>query len=189
MVTLMGDRVSKDAVVIVYGMDNATFYEENEEGDRAFPKPDKEGHYHVAGRVEVASPRQVKGMMRNCAPIYDKIKINKKVILSPPVRYFKDTCCNNREHCTNVGQAGYRRNMIAELEEIKDAIGEKCREDGASLYKVADTLDQVGVKAAMEEVELEKLLGRDPVHMTREGYLALALGTLKIIESRRTLFV
>jgi hypothetical protein len=83
MVTLMADSVSKGAVVIVYGMVNAIFNEENEEGDRAFRKADKEGHYHVAGWVEVASPRQVKGLMRNCAPIYDKIKNNKKVILSP----------------------------------------------------------------------------------------------------------
>jgi hypothetical protein len=75
------------------------------------------------------------------------------------------------------------------LEEIKDAIGEQCREDGMSLYKVAGMLDLVGVKAAMEEVELEKLLGRDPVHMTGEGYLALTVGTLKMVESRRTLFV
>ncbi len=56
----MGVRVSKDGEVIVQGMDNATFYEENEEGNRAFPKADKEGHYyHVVGRVEVTSLRQV----------------------------------------------------------------------------------------------------------------------------------
>jgi hypothetical protein len=60
MVALMGVRVSKDGEVIVQGMDNATFYEENEEGNRAFPKADKEGHYyHVVGRVEVTSLRQV----------------------------------------------------------------------------------------------------------------------------------
>jgi hypothetical protein len=47
----------------------------------------------------------------------------------------------------------------------------------------------LGVKAAMEEDELEKLLGKDPVHMTGDGFLALAVGTLKMIESRRTLFL
>ncbi len=82
-------------------MENATYYEENEEGDRAFPKADKEGHYHVVGRMEVASPRQVKGLVRNCTPIFEKMKHNKKVILSPSVRYFRITCCDNREHCIN----------------------------------------------------------------------------------------
>jgi hypothetical protein len=41
----------------------------------------------------------------------------------------------------------------------------------------------------MEEEELEKLVGKDPVHMAGEGYLALAVNTLKLVESRRTLFV
>jgi hypothetical protein len=57
-----------------------------------------------------------------------------------------------------------------------------------SLYKVASTMDLVGIKVAMEE-ELEKLLGKDPVHMAGEGYLALAASTMKMVESRRTLFV
>jgi hypothetical protein len=79
--------------------------------------------------------------------------------------------------------------MVAELEEIREAIGEQCREDGMTLYKVASTLDLVGIKVAMEEEELEKLVGKDPVHMAGEGYLALAVNTLKLVESRRTLFV
>jgi hypothetical protein len=79
--------------------------------------------------------------------------------------------------------------MVAELEEIKDAIWEQCREDGMTLYTVGSTLDMAGVKVAMEEDELEKLLGKDPVHMMGDGFLALAIGTLKMIENRRTLFV
>jgi hypothetical protein len=70
---------------------NGTYYEENEEGDRSFPKPDKEGHYHVVGRVEISSPRQVKGLLRNCGPIFEKLRGNNKVILSPSVRYYRET--------------------------------------------------------------------------------------------------
>ncbi len=43
-----------------------------------------------------------------------------------------------------------------ELEDIREAMGEQCREDGLTLYKVASTVDLVGIKAAMEEDELEK---------------------------------
>jgi hypothetical protein len=46
-----------------------------------------------------------------------------------------------------------------------------------SMYKAASPVDRVGIKAAMEEVELEKLLGKDPVHM--KG--ALAASTLKMV--------
>ncbi len=103
---LMGDKVSKDAVVILFGLDNCTFYEENEEGDRSFPRADKEGHYLVIRRVEVARPRQIKGLMKNCAPIFEKLRRNKKVIFSPTVRCFRETCCDKADHCTNVGQTG-----------------------------------------------------------------------------------
>jgi hypothetical protein len=155
---------------------------------RSFPKLDKEGHYHVVCRVEIASPRQVKRLLPNCGPIFERRRGNKKVILSKSVRYYRETCCENREHCTNVGQIGYRRSMISELQNIKEAMGKQCREDGLSLYKVASTLDLVGIKVPMEEEELEKLLGKDAVHITGEGYLALAASTMKMVESRRTLF-
>jgi hypothetical protein len=75
------------------------------------------------------------------------------------------------------------------MEEIRDAISEQCREDGMTLYKAASTLDLVGIKVAMEEEELEKLVGKDPVYMAGEGYLALGVNIHKLVESRRTLFV
>ncbi len=100
---------------------------------------------HVVGRVELASPRQVKGLLRNCGPILEKLRGNKKVILSLTVRYFRETCCDVREHCINVGQPGYRRSMLAELEDIREAMVEQCREDGLTLYKVASTVDLVGI--------------------------------------------
>ncbi len=46
-----GCRESKSVCLpsVLYGMDNATFYAEDEDGDRALPKPDKENKYHVVG--------------------------------------------------------------------------------------------------------------------------------------------
>jgi hypothetical protein len=58
--------------------------------------------------------------------------------------------------------------------EIKDAISEQCREDCHVLYKVASPSELLGLKVSMEEDEVEKLLGKDPVHMTKEGYWNLA---------------
>ncbi len=48
MLEMMGKASLEDRVVILYGMDNGVFYAEDEDGDRALPKPDcTEGVYHV----------------------------------------------------------------------------------------------------------------------------------------------
>ncbi len=36
---------------------------------------------------------------------------------------------------------------------------------------------------------MEKLLGKDPVHMTKEGYWTMAENLVRMVESRRTLFI
>jgi hypothetical protein len=189
MLEQMGDKISKHAVVVFYGLDNAVFYEENEDGDRMLPKADSDGTYHVKGRVEVASAKQVKNLMHNCGALMKKVKENKKMVLAPGVRYYRCSCCDNLEHCINLGRGGYRRGMLNDLLEIKEAIGNQCREDGHTLYKVASPGELIGLKASMEEEEVEKLLGKDPVHMTKEGYWTLAENLVKMVESRRTLFM
>ena len=72
MLELMGKKVSKQAVVQFYGLDNGVFYEENEDGDRALSEADSDGSYHVRDRLEVASPEQVKNLDHNCRPILEK---------------------------------------------------------------------------------------------------------------------
>jgi len=68
---------------------------------------------HVEGRLEVASPKQAKGLLQNCKPILDLLRGNRKVIMSPLTRYFRAKCCDDEQHCTNIGQAGYRSGMLA----------------------------------------------------------------------------
>jgi hypothetical protein len=43
MLELIGKADLTDRIVILYGMDNGTFYAEDEDGDRALPKPGKMG--------------------------------------------------------------------------------------------------------------------------------------------------
>ncbi len=116
MLELMGAKVSKQAVVVFYGLDNEVFYEENEDGDRALPKADSDGTYHVRGRVEVASPKQVKNLVHNCGPILEKGRENKTVILSPGVRYFRCSCCEERSTVSTWAEAdtggGCKSNQI-----------------------------------------------------------------------------
>jgi hypothetical protein len=185
----MEGKVSNQAILIMMGMDNGLFYEEGEDGSRSLPRKDNEGVYHVEGRLEVGTAKQAKGLLRNCMPILERYTENKKVFLSPTVRFYRTRCCMKEDHCTNMDTAGYRRGMLADLSVIRDAMLEVCREEGVQLYKVLGTCELLGLKAAMEEDEVERLLGSHPIHMTEEGYVTLAEQMTKLISSPAQLFV
>jgi hypothetical protein len=57
------------------------------------------------------------------------------------------------------------------------------------LYKVLGTCELLGLKGAMEEDEVERLLGSHPVHMTEDGYVVLAEQLVKTITNPSQLFV
>jgi hypothetical protein len=78
--------------------------------------------------------------MDNCVPIWEVVGDRKKAILSPLVRYFRTfrcTCCEAREHCVNVGMAGYRRGLLADLSDVKDSILEGCERAGVKNFQGA----------------------------------------------------
>jgi hypothetical protein len=185
----MEGKVGKHAVLIMMGMDNGLFYEESEDGSRTLPKRDNEGVWHVEGRLEVGTAKQAKGLLRNCMPIIERYAGLKKVFLSPTVRFYRTRCCTKEEHCTNMDTAGYRRGMLSDLAVIKEAMLEFCREEGIQLYKVLGSCELLGLKAAMEEDEVERLLGSHPVHMTDEGYVTMAEQLIKLISNPTQLFV
>jgi hypothetical protein len=61
-------QVGKEAIVVFLGLDNGIFYEANEDGERSLPSKDKEGKYHVVGKLEVVGGRQAGNFMDNCVP-------------------------------------------------------------------------------------------------------------------------
>jgi hypothetical protein len=79
--------------------------------------------------------------------------------------------------------------MLADLNEVKDAMMELCREEGMQMYKVMSTCELLGLRAAMEEDEVERILGLDPVHMTEDGFVTLAENMVRTLDNPATLFV
>ncbi len=60
--------------------------------------------------------------MDNCEPILDRVKDNKKMIVSAGVRYFRESCCVVESHCVNMGEGGYRRGMLEDLARLREAV-------------------------------------------------------------------
>ncbi len=111
------------------------------------------------------------------------------MLLSPTVRWYRRKCSDSEEHCTNFCSSGYRKGMLADLKELKDAMMELCREEGMQMYKVMSTCELLGLRAAMEEDEVERILGSDPVHMTEDGFVTLAENMVRTLDNPATLFV
>ncbi len=85
---MMKDADLEGRVVILYGLDNGVFYSEDEDADRALQKADEGGTYHIVGKTELATQKQVRGLVANCEPILDRVKDNKKMLVSAGVRYY-----------------------------------------------------------------------------------------------------
>jgi hypothetical protein len=182
-------QVGKDAIVVFLGLDNGIFYEADEDGERSLPSKDKEGKYHVVGKLEVAGGRQAGNLMDNCVPIWEVVGDRKKAVLSPLVRYFRCTCCEAREHCVNMGMAGYRRGLLADLSDVKDAMLEGCQRAGARNFKVVNPNDLLGLSGSMEEDEVARIMGDDPVHLSEGGYVFLAEKLTAILEDESTAYL
>jgi hypothetical protein len=70
-------------------MDNGVFYEEDDDGDRSLPKADEKGKYHIAGKLELATQKQAKGLFCNCLVILDRVKGCRKLLTAPEGEVFQ----------------------------------------------------------------------------------------------------
>jgi hypothetical protein len=189
MVEKLGGEVSKEEVIVLFGLDNGTFYEEDEEdGTRRLPRRDEKGQYHVVGKLVVAAPRQVVGQLKGCREVTDLVSENRKVLFGPGPRYLRTKCCGGQGHCTNFCDAGYRKEMLCDLQDAKEAIVDMCRETGMRSFKVTNPVELMGIRFTTEEGELERLLGDDPVHYAGEGYATMARNLIEMVEGPRSVF-
>jgi hypothetical protein len=90
MVEKLGWEVSKEEVIVLFGLDNGTFSKEDEEdGTRRLPRRDEKGQYHVVGKMVVAAPRQVVGQLKSYREVTDLVNENRKVLVGPGPRYLR----------------------------------------------------------------------------------------------------
>ncbi len=96
------------------------YYKEDEEGTRRLPRKDEEGTYHIEGKLVMAAPRQVVGLVKNCREVLEEVPDNMKVLVGPGPRYLQARCCDKPGRCTNFGEAGYRKDLLSDMQEAKE---------------------------------------------------------------------
>ncbi len=182
------EKVDKAAVVVLMGVDNMAYYEEDEEGTRRLPRKDEDNTYHIEGKLVMAAPRQVVGLVKNCRGVLEEVPENRKVLFGPGPRYLRAKCCDVPGHCTNFGDSGYRKDLLRDMSEAKEAIVEGCRDMGLRCYKVTNPADLMGLRSYMEEGDMARLLGDDPVHYSAEGYAVMGRSLIDMVEGPRSVF-
>jgi hypothetical protein len=170
--------------VVLLPLDNHTFYSVDEDGISSFPSKLDGKKHHISGRMEVASVATSKSTMRNCGPIMNLIESNRKVLLSPIVKYYNVSCCSNEDHCSNVGAAGYRQGLLEDLGKVEEVMRGVCVEERTRNYKVANPNELLKLSAQLEEREVEKVVGRDGHHLSKTGYELLAEGVIHMVENK-----
>jgi hypothetical protein len=188
MVVAVREKVERDDVVVLMGLDNGTYYEEDEEGTRRLLRKDEENVYHVEGKLVVAAPTQVVVLMKNCREVLEEVPDNRKVLMGPGPRYLRCKCCDQQGHVTNFEDRGYRKDILCDLQEAKEALVDLCRECEMRNFKVTSPVDLMGLRSHMEEAEVEALLGTDPVHYSVTGFATMASNLIEMVEGPKSVF-
>jgi hypothetical protein len=89
---------------------------------------------------------------------------------------------------TNFDDMGYRKEILCDLQEAKEALAEMCRDSEMRCYKVTSPVDLLGLRSHMEKTEVEALLGTDPVHYSATGFATMARNLIDMVEGPRIFF-
>jgi hypothetical protein len=136
--------------------------------------------YHVPGRLVFASRDEFRGLFTTVLPLLRAGLDNTKVLLSPLMRYIVQKCCEDDSHIINKGHSNYGTNMGTALGEMSEWL-----RDLAFTRRVRNFIvmcpneilgDEGSIKAGTRRVTAFWKDG--PVHLTQEGYSALATSNL-----------
>ncbi len=101
---------------------------------------------------------------------------------TPPIpRYLFGSCCLNLAHGSNIRMGGHGEKMVGEHCRIRNNLKSILLKDGIRNMRVLDTLGTLTSKSTVAEqlTALKPLVARDNVHLTAQGYKALAEGIFR----------
>ncbi len=100
-------------------------------------------------------------------------------LFNPPIpRYLFGSCCPDLSHGSNIRMGGHGEKMLGEHCRIRNNLKSILLKDGIRNMRVLDTLGSLTHKSTVAEqlTSLKSLVARDNVHLTAQGYKALAEG-------------
>jgi hypothetical protein len=173
-----------DAIAILSVLSNVSYRFEQEEGEFYLPIK-MGGKYHLPGKIVSSTKEQIFSALGKLKPVFDLLK-GEKIFLSPLPRYLYNPCCENQDHCTNIGSEGHAPSMV----DISVRIRKHTRDYLHSRFSkvwVPDALSMLvpGCDDSATVAEgLSPISAADGVHLTRDGYVLMTQVVLSLIENK-----
>jgi hypothetical protein len=173
-------------VVVVYQLfDNNVFFETREDGSRSLPaKSAEDNKYHIVGRLDFADHNTIKNLVNIATPLLRAGGDAEKIILSPLPRYIKK-CCRDKKHLTNRAEPEFATSMGEALSDMRDSLKDLIFGKKIRSFKVLSTMLLITGREDTDEAaaKVRALWRDDAVHMTEDGYSALASAILEQMSS------
>ncbi len=143
------------------------------------------GGYHLPGRVSVCTNEIFGNLIELTMPIFEAVAANIRIIVPPQPRYLFQPCCNDRHHCTNVGQQGHADRLLSDTVHLRTQLKKKVISFKSGLTWVMDTC--CGVSGTDDKPVPDKLaalrgvMTQDGVHLTDEGSKNFAVNIVETL--------
>jgi hypothetical protein len=168
----IGDQVP--GTVILQLLDNSTFYGKAQDGSWLPPTADSGGRYHMYGEIRVASKDTQMDHFRALHPLFDILKQQKILLVTPLLRYITGSCCDNAGHGTNRAAPDFKKKMSEDLDNMKRTLKDFVFREGNRSVKIIDP------NVDLRGLEEGDIWGTDPVHPKTEVYAKIAEGMVRL---------
>ena len=78
-----------------------------------------DGHYHVDCELVIAPKETQINVFNLISELLETAKGRRRVVVMPMLRYVSDSCCEDSEHVSNRGEAGFVAKLKEDLEALK----------------------------------------------------------------------
>jgi hypothetical protein len=171
--------------VILQLLDNSVYLCKADDGSLTPSLKGKDGKYHVAGDLVIASKERQFEIFNLLAPLLDLVRDMRVTFVAPMLRYVTSGCCDDLSHVHNRVQRGYRDDLSAKLFDLKNNLKNFLF---MNRHRNASVLDPAVDMRGMTDREI---WGEDPVHPSALVYEAIARGVVmsdeKAVGKRRTM--
>ena len=161
----MGKLTIVPDTVVIFGLDNSSFFVLGEDGTLTLPAKGPGGRYHVEGELRVASKEQAKNLIKTIKPLFAVFPGSTKVLVTPLPRYCAVPCCNDAAHLIGRG-AKMTERIQGELSQMRRTIRSELYMEKVGQVRILDP-------AIVGEV-LEANSYLDGTHLTGDWYNSLA---------------
>ena len=179
--SLGGANFSLDTVFVMDFLGNSSVRFRQEDDNDSLPCKIG-GSFHLLGRAIPMEDGHVTKALGTLEHLYNsRLRDSKKIFIPPIPRYIFGGCCNELSHCPNVRSSEHAQIMLSEHCRIRHTMKSTLIAEKVANMRVLDILGSLTNRSTLaDQLEpLKRITARDNVHLTHDGYIALASGIVK----------